>query len=304
MDFGLVKPELLSTVDFTLPPDTALTKEVLKKANPVKRPQVYIGCAKWGRKEWVGLIYPDKTKEADFLDEYVKHFNSIELNAVFYNMPKKEQVSIWRDKALEQRKDFKFFPKITRGISHMKRLKGAEELTSKYLENISEFGDTLGPAFLQLSDNFGPKNFDTLKHYLESLPADFKLFVEVRHPDWFSDAKARKDLFEMLRDLNRGSVITDASGRRDCVHMELSTPEAFIRFIGNGLHHTDYTRIDAWAERLADWKNSGLQSLYFFLHQHDEKDTPILADYTVKKLNEKLGINLEAPKFINKHILL
>mgnify|MGYP002336150891 CR=1 FL=1 len=101
-----------------------------------------------------------------------------------------------------------------------------------------------------------------------------------------------------MHSLNKASVITDASCRRDCVHIELSTPYTFIRFVGNGLHPADFSRIDAWADRLADWKNQGLNKIYFFLHQHDEKDTPILADYTIKKNNEMLGTNLPGPVFI------
>jgi uncharacterized protein YecE (DUF72 family) len=246
------------------------------------------------------MIYPEKTKEAKFLDEYVHHFNSIELNAVFYQMPRKEQIEGWRKKAESARSDFKFFPKITRSISHLKRLKNADQETSTYLENISEFGSTLGPCFLQLSDNFGPKNLEILTAYLESLPHDFDLFVEVRHGEWFSDPIARKDLFEALRSLNRGAVMTDAAGRRDCVHMELPTPHAFIRFVGNSLHHTDYHRIDEWIYRLKDWQERGLKSIYFFLHQHDEKDTPILADYTVRKMNGVLGANITPPQFLKK----
>lgn len=300
MDFGRLEPQLLNGIDFTLAPDSRLTSDVLKNADPVSIPDVYIGCAKWGIREWTGLIYPVKTREAMFLDEYVKHFNSIELNAVFYRMPKKEQIIVWREKAEKERKDFKFFPKVTRRISHLKRLKDVKELTTVYLENISAFGGTLGAAFLQLSDNFGPKNFIILKNYLESLPPGFKIFVEVRHPGWFSDQAAGNELFEMLRELKKGSVITDAAGRRDCVHMELSIPEAFIRFVGNGLHPTDYTRIDQWVDRIADWKARGLRAVYFFLHQHDEKNTPLLADYTVKKMNEKLGLYLGRPQFVNK----
>ena len=136
--------------------------------------------------------------------------------------------------------------------------------------------------------------------YLEKLPDDYDVFVEVRHPDWYADAGARKDMFDMMRDLKKGAVITDASGRRDCVHMELSTPDAFIRFVGNGLHPTDFSRIDSWVNRLADWKDQGLNKIYFFLHQHDEKDTPILADYTIKKLNGKLGTDLKGPQIIEK----
>lgn len=300
MDFGKIPENQLPQVDFTLPADPELTIKVLKESPKLKIPELYVGCAKWGRKEWVGLIYPPKTKEAKFLDEYVKHFNSIELNAVFYQMPKAEQIKTWKEKAAAEGKDFKFFPKITRSISHIRRLKNAEDDTTQYLQSISEFGEYLGPCFLQLSDNFGPKSFDILKDYLEHLPKDFNLFVEVRHPEWYSDAAARKDFFDLLYQVKKGSVITDASGRRDCVHMELPTPHAFIRFVGNGLHPTDYSRIDEWVDRLADWTSKGLQSIYFFLHQHDEKDTPILADYTIKKLNERLGSDLSLPKFIPK----
>jgi len=213
-------------------------------------------------------------------------------------MPQKEQIRTWFEKARETNKDFKFCPKFTRSISHIRRLKNAEEDTSRYLENISEFGESLGPCFLQLSDNFGPKNFEILKKYLEELPTDFDMFVEVRHEQWFSDESARNDLFDMLHDLKKGAVITDASGRRDCVHMELTTNEAFIRFVGNGLHETDYSRIDEWVDRLVTWTNNGLKTCYFFLHQHDEKDTPILADYTILKINEKLGLSLPRPKII------
>ncbi len=300
MDFGLLPPDEFPLVDFTLPLDSALTTRVLADAHASVTPEVYVGCAKWGRKEWVGMIYPEKTKEARFLDEYAKHFNSIELNAVFYGMPKKEQVRTWKEKALAVRPDFKFCPKFTQAITHIRRLKNAQEETEKYLEGILEFGEFLGPCFMQLSDNFGPKNMEILEAYVADLPADLRVFVEVRHKDWFADPGARKALFEMLHQYRKGAAITDASGRRDCVHMELPTPDAFIRFVGNGLHPTDFTRIDAWVERLAQWSKEGLRSIWFFLHQHDEKDTPVLADYAVRKINEALGTQLQPPTFLHR----
>lgn len=296
MDFGRLPENELNHVDLRLPADTELTQKVFENASGNKiNPEVYAGCAKWGRKEWIGLLYPEKTKESAFLDEYVKHFNSIELNAVFYGMPKKEQIKTWADKAAAAGRDFKFCPKFTRSISHIKRLKNADEETSAYLSAVSEFGPYLGPCFLQLSDNFGPKNFEVLKDYLEKLPEDFRVFVEVRHKDWFEDAAARKELFTMLHQLKKGAVITDAAGRRDCVHMELPTSQAFIRFVGNGLHPSDYRRIDEWSERLQSWIEKGLQSVYFFLHQHDEKDTPVLAAYAIEKFNHIRGVSLQMP---------
>ncbi|MHA4895443.1 DUF72 domain-containing protein [Pedobacter sp. PWIIR3] len=303
MDFGKVPDELLPGVDFTLPPDGAQTAKTLTGLKPVKA-DFYVGCAKWGRKEWVDMIYPPKTKEANFLDEYVKHFNSIELNAVFYSIPKADLIQKWKLKADENAvKDFVFCPKFSRTISHIKRLKDAEVPTDLYLSSIYEFGKYLGPCFLQLGDNFSPANFEVLENYLKLLPQDLKVFVEVRHQSWFLDESVRTKFFEMLAMLNKGAIITDASGRRDCVHMELTIPEIFIRFVGNGMAHqaSDFARVDEWVARIKPWLDKGLAKVYFFLHQHDEKDTPILANYTIKQFNKYLGAAIPEIGFLGGH---
>lgn len=70
MQFGRVDSvEDLSSVNFTLPPDHPSTAAILRssKANVT---EVFVGCAKWGRPDWVGKIYPPKTKAADFLQHY------------------------------------------------------------------------------------------------------------------------------------------------------------------------------------------------------------------------------------------
>lgn len=301
MDFGKVADGAVKDVDFTLPPDGVQTAKTLAHTQPVKHPDFFVGCAKWGRKEWVGMIYPPKTKEANFLDEYVKHFNSIELNAVFYSIPNADLIRKWRQKTEENAgHHFVFCPKFSRTITHIKRLKDAEVPTDLYLSSIYEFGQYLGPCFLQLGDNFGPKNADILDNYLKHLPQDLEVFVEVRHEEWFSDPAARNTLFEMLAKYKKGAVITDASGRRDCVHMELTIPEIFIRFVGNGAAHqaSDFARVDEWVERIKVWQEKGLKKTYFFLHQHDEKDTPILANYTIQQFNKHLGSNIPTIKFL------
>ncbi len=72
MDFG--KAENLEDVDFTLPDGHEATDKLLaslkKKASQKKtgtkkkkETKVYVGCAKWGITEWIGKIYPPKTKE-------------------------------------------------------------------------------------------------------------------------------------------------------------------------------------------------------------------------------------------------
>jgi uncharacterized protein YecE (DUF72 family) len=295
MDFGRVPENDLNKIDFSLPPEPAMNKLVLK-GKKVKSPEVYIGCAKWGRKEWLGKIYPKGTKEANFLDEYVKHYNSIELNATHYKLYKPSDLQKWIDKVKD--KDFKFSPKVYQGISHFGSFRDKQFLTDTFLESIVSLGKHLGPTFLQVSDKFGPKRKDELFEYLGSLPKDVQFFLEVRHPDWFVKPTS-EELFQKLKQLKIGAVITDTAGRRDCCQMHLTIPKTFIRFVGNSLHKTDFPRIDAWVERLKYWLDNGIQEINFFMHMHDEATSPELTVYLVEKMNKVCGLHLTAPKFVN-----
>src|ERR1051326_2970555 len=99
MEFGRVPEEELNLVKFSLPEDPQYTIDTLSAVANKGETAVHAGCAKWGRKEWVGKIYPAKTKDANFLDEYVKHFNCIELNATFYQTYGPETIAKWKQKA-------------------------------------------------------------------------------------------------------------------------------------------------------------------------------------------------------------
>ena len=77
--------------------------------------------------------------------------------------------------------------------------------------------------------------------------------------------------------------------------MQLSVPKAFIRFVGNSLHPTDFTRIDDWVKRIQIWLNQGLRELYFFIHMHEEMYSPDLSAYLVDRLNSVCGLGLQKP---------
>ena len=294
MEFGRVPEKELDKLDFSLPPEPQANAGILTISG--KKPMVYFGCAKWGRKEWIGKIYPKGTRDAQFLDQYVKHYNSIELNATHYKIYKPEEIARWALKAAGR--DFKFCPKVSNSISHYSGFNNADQLTTDFLEGVLAFGEHLGPIFLQVSEKFSPKQRDKLFAYLQDLPKDLQFFVEVRHPEWFAVPAVRKELFDTLRQLNMGAVITDTAGRRDVAHMELTVPKTFIRYVGNSLHATDYTRTDAWAQRIKYWLENGLQELYFFMHMHDEAFSPELSVYLVEKVNEVCGLQLQKPAFV------
>lgn len=138
---------------------------------------------------------------------------------------------------------------------------------------------------------------------MTSLPKDLEVFLEVRHKDWYLPEN-QKLLGDFLQAGNFGAVITDTSGRRDMLHMELTIPKAFIRFVGNNMHDTDYPRIDAWVERIKSWLDNGIREVYFMMHQHDESNTPLISVPTTKKLNEVCGTDIRIPKLMNEQTTL
>jgi uncharacterized protein YecE (DUF72 family) len=299
MEFGRVPEQELNSIDFSLPKEPAFNKTILK-GKAIKGPKVYLGCAKWGRQEWVGKIYPPKTKEKDFLQHYVNHYNSIELNATHYKVYGEAGIRKWAEKA--KGREFKFCPKMYQGITHRGNLKDKQFITNEFFRGIVGFEEHLGPIFVQVSDTFSPKRKEELFDYLETLPTDLQFFLEVRHPDWFSNEQYRNDLFIFLRDHNIGAVITDTAGRRDCAHMHLTIPKAFIRYVGNSLHPSDYTRCDVWIERMKHWLKYGMEELYFFMHMHDEATSPELTVYLVDKMNKEMGLNLIKPTFVENGV--
>jgi uncharacterized protein YecE (DUF72 family) len=298
MEFGHVL-EGLTDIDFALAPDTEGTVRTLTAVRAGGKLEVYVGASKWGEKTWVGKIYPPKTPDKEFLPLYCKNFNTVEFGATFYTNYSAEDMSRWVTQAAEV-PGFKFCPRFPQQVSHLRRLLNAEDQTAKFYQSLTAFGNHLGPLILQVGENFSPKLFPQFKVYLSALPRTIPVHVEVRNKNWFSDAESRHLLFELLRELNIGTVISDTAGRRDAVHMELTTSEALIRFVGNDMAPSDYTRMDEWVERLKRWQDLGLKKVWFFMHQNDERYVPEACDYLINRMNTLLGTNIAGPKFINQ----
>lgn len=292
MKFGQVEDP--SKIDFTLPKDHPKTKEILEKSKGEEM-NIYIGCAKWNKTDLKGF-YPKGTK--DELSYYATQFNSIELNATFYGMPSPEQVLTWKEKTP---KDFKFFPKITNTVSHFRRLLNVTDVVTDYATSVLNFGEKLGMVFLQLHDNFKPKDFDRVEKFVKDWPKEVPLAIEVRSSEWFENENWEK-FCQLLEDNNMANIIVDTAGRRDMMHMRLTSNTAFIRYVGANAE-SDYARLDDWIERIKLWKKEGLKNLYFFVHQNVEKASPLLSAYFIEKLNAEFGTEIQIPKMATPQTL-
>ncbi len=291
MEFGALTLSKLNKVSFALPPDP-VGNAILMKKQKAGSPKLFLGCAKWGRKEWVGKIYPADAKEKDFLRYYAQHYGSIELNATHYKMYSADQLLVWGVEV--QNPGFKFCPKAHRGMCFLKDSPNKQGLTNDYISNVLALGKQLGPVFITHDeklkwDDTAEKQFFA---YLETLPRDMVFFVEERWPGFFADKKLQSRYYVKLRELGIGAVITDTAGRRDVLHMRLTIPKTFIRFVGNSLHSTDYIRIDQWAKRIKHWLDSGIEEIYFFMHMHNEAKSPELTKYVVERFNKVCSLNL------------
>ncbi len=275
MKFGQVNnPE---AIDFTMPEDGILN---LSNENTGKG-GLFVGCSKWTNEGLIGTVLPPNTKKNALLETYSQHFNTVELNATHYRIFPDKTVLGWKDKAAP---GFRYCPKFPQFISHIKRLDDVELMTDRFIASCALLEDKLGPAFLQMHHTFGPGDLERLHTYLSNLPQDFKVYVEVRDERWF-EGSATNELAQLLIELDKGWVITDSSGRRDCVHMNCTLPETMIRFVGNSGHPTDKERAANWATRLSEWRDKGLEDIWFFIHQHDDQELGSLAEVLLEELN-------------------
>jgi uncharacterized protein YecE (DUF72 family) len=302
MEFGKVKD--MSNLTFSLPndrPETAFLlrgpNEAIEKntvQNTENLPHVYIGCTGWGMKEWVGWVYPKGCKSADYLHHYSRQFNTIEMNTTHYRIPTTGDVEKWRRQSAD---DFRFAPKMLQTVSHSKNLGYGTGLTTQFCDAIQGLEEKLGVCFMQMPPHFQYADLAIFEKYISKFPKTIPLAIELRHEEWFSNEHYFKTLFDMLEHYRVSTVITDVAGRRDVLHQRLTTTTAVIRFVGNDLHSTDYTRIDEWVNRLKIWFELGLKEVYFFTHEPDNLKAPTLAKYLHDKIKENFAAVLRGPIF-------
>lgn len=281
MEFG--KLTQIDAVDFSLPPEPA-RNPVFSAAlgDPLR---IFIGATGYNMKEWVGRWYPDTCKERDFLRQYGKQFNTIEHNTTHYRIPDPATVRRWAE---ETPSDFRFCPKVPQIFSHARDLGLSSTDLRIFFDRMYDLRPRMGCCFLQLPPHFAPQNLPALERFLDRWPAHTPLAVEVRHPQFFESGGLGEAWFDVLSARDMVAVITDVAGRRDVCHGVLTAPTAMIRFVGNGLHASDYQRIDAWAERLSMWVEKGVRTIYFFTHEPDNLLAPELAAYTVETFKKSM----------------
>jgi uncharacterized protein YecE (DUF72 family) len=140
--------------------------------------KVHVGTMGWSYGFWLGSFYPDGLKPKDFLAEYSKHFDTVELDNTFYRIPSVSTSKAWKEQTPE---GFLFSAKFPRVITHIKMLQDCEGERDTFISRISQLQKKLGPLLLQFPGSFGSKHLPLLQEFLPSLPKGFRYAVEVRN---------------------------------------------------------------------------------------------------------------------------
>ncbi len=144
---------------------------------------VLVGTSGWQYRDWRGAFYPRGLSQRGWLQHYAARFRTVELNNSFYRLPPRERFAQW---AAATPDDFVVCPKVSRYLTHMKKLRDPEEPVARFVNAVRGLGGKLGPALLQLPPNF-PRDLERLAATLDEFPPDLKVAVEFRHASWFVD---------------------------------------------------------------------------------------------------------------------
>jgi uncharacterized protein YecE (DUF72 family) len=115
--------------------------------------RVRIGCSGWSYDEWRGGLYPEGLPSRRRLERYAEVFDTVEVNATFYRLPKEKTVRDWTEQVPG---DFRFAVKSSRYLTHMKRLHDIADAVARFWEPLEPLrrSHRLGPVLWQLPENF------------------------------------------------------------------------------------------------------------------------------------------------------
>lgn len=209
---------------------------------------VHIGCSGWNYKEWRGLVYPEGLAQSRWLEHYATLFDTVEVNATFYRLPKRETVEHWVEATPE---GFQFAIKASRYLSHIKRLRELAKYAAKLLDPLEPLIESpkMGPLLWQLPESFR-RDDERLAAALAEMPP-LRNSIEFRHESWFAP-----DVYALLREHGVALVIGDHPKRPFQSH-ELTADWTYVR-----LHHGARGRrgnysgaeLETWRHRIAAWR--------------------------------------------------
>jgi uncharacterized protein YecE (DUF72 family) len=167
---------------------------------------LYVGTSGWAYPSWKPAFYPEKLAQKKFLNFYATKLNAVEVNFTFRQLVKETTIQNW---IAETPEHFRFTIKAHQVLTHIKRLKSAEEFLQRFISTLEplERVRRLGPILFQLPPNFKADQ-SVLADFLKVVPRAARVAFEFRHESWFTDAT-----WQTLRDRNVALCVAETEER-------------------------------------------------------------------------------------------
>jgi uncharacterized protein YecE (DUF72 family) len=223
---------------------------------------IWVGTSGFQYAEWKGSFYPENLSTAKMLPYYAERFATTEINYSFYRVPAVSTLAKW---SLATPAHFRFTLKAPQQITHVRKLRNAEDVLGRFHEAARTLGDKLGMILFQLPPSL-KKDLPLLQDFLGTLPEDLPSAFEFRHASWFED-----DTYAALR--ARNAAVCVAEAEKLAVPLVFTADRGYLR-----LRREDYTGEDIarWVD-VIDAERAKLNDIYVYFKHEEAGVGPKLA---------------------------
>ena len=215
-----------------------------------------VGTSGWQYRHWRRVFYPEKLPQKMWLRYYAERFQTVEVNNTFYNLPERSVFERWR---AETPQDFVFALKMSRFLTHLKRLHDPDQPVRLFMERAEGVKAKSGPILIQLPPRFRA-NVALLDAALARFEPSVRVAVEFRDESWFTE-----EIREVLERRHAALCLADSPRRKQPVWR--TTDWGFVRFHeGAGPHAPGYERdaLRRWIDRIAQHFRPGEDVYAYF----------------------------------------
>jgi uncharacterized protein YecE (DUF72 family) len=238
--------------------------------------ELRIGTSGWTYQGWKDQFYPKGVGAKRMLAYYATRFDTTEINGTFYRLPTDKAVKSWRDGTPD---DFRFAWKISRFVTHNKKLKDAGSSIELIFGRMAPLKAKSGPVLIQLPP-FLKRDDERLTGFLKLLPKDWRHAVEFRHDSWYAPA-----VFEMLEKAKVALCISDHEDAPS--PFEVTTDFVYLRGHGpKGNYRDSYpdATLKRWAKHIRGWRKDG-RDVWCYFDNDIKAEAPRDADRLIAMLS-------------------
>ncbi len=261
-----------------------------------RRGRIRIGTSGYSFADWVGAFYPTGTPRSRMLDEYVHHFDVVEINSSYYRVPDPRMFARMEEKTPP---GFEFVVKLYKGMTH--EIADDDSMYGAFTDSVAPLKEAgkFGGYLAQFPWKF-KKGRDAQAHLrdLRERLGEDPLFVEFRHDSWIE-----RETFDLLRELGIGYCAVDEPHLKGLVPpvVAATTDTGYVRFHGRnaknwwGKGGGDRYDYDYSAKELSEWSEKLLKleekvkKVYAFFNNCHAGHAASNAELMIEMLGEELG---------------